>query len=300
MIRDDRLTEHGMVECNKEGLPCLIFTALERIDCVEHLFSTRMGGVSRGDCATLNFSFARGDDPSAVMENYRRTAKALHTDVKHMVATKQTHTTNVRKVTEADLGKGVVREADYTDVDGLITNVPGITLGVFTADCVPVYFVDPVQKAIGLAHSGWRGTVGGISKEVIRRMKASFGTKPEDLICAIGPSICRKCYEIGEEVALAFREVFTECDDVCEIIRRAQQYRIRPGDSGEILDAGRTEGKYQLDLWLANAVTLYKEGVLAENIHITDICTCENPDELFSHRASQGRRGNLGAFLKLK
>lgn len=300
MIRDDRLIEHGMVECNKEGLPCLVFPALDKIDCVEHLFSTRKGGVSRGDCATLNFSFARGDDPSAVMENYRRAAKALHTDVKHIVATKQTHTTNVRKVTEADLGKGVVREADYSDVDGLITNVPGITLAVFTADCVPVYFVDPVHKAIGLAHSGWRGTVGGISKEVIRQMKASFGTKPEDLICAIGPSICRKCYEIGEEVALAFREVFTDCDDVCEIIRRAQQYRIRPGDLGKILDAGRMEGKYQLDLWLANAVSLYKEGVLAENIHITDICTCENPDELFSHRASQGRRGNLGAFLKLK
>lgn len=300
MIRDDRLMERGMTEVSKEGLPCLVFPSLEKLSCVEHLFTTRKGGVSRGDCATLNLSFAREENSDAVLENYRRVARALHSDVYHMVATKQTHTTNVRRVTEEDMGKGVVRVADYTDVDGLVTNIPGIILGVFTADCVPVYFVDPVHKAIGLAHSGWRGTVGGISSEVIRRMKEFYGTSPSDLICAIGPSICRKCYEISEEVAVPFLKAYENCGEFCEEIRKVQHYRMGTDDSGRIIDEGRFPGKYQLDLWLANAVSLRREGVLAENIQITDLCTCENSRELFSHRASHGRRGNLGAFLMLK
>lgn len=300
MIRDDRLKEHGMIEVDKEGLPCLIFPSLEKISCVEHLFTTRKGGVSRGDYATLNFSYARGDDPAAVIENYRRVAKAFRTDADHIVATRQTHTTNVRRVTKEDMGKGVVREADYTDVDGLVTDISGIVLAVFTADCVPVYFVDPVRKAIGLAHSGWRGTVGGISKEVIRQMKEYFGTNPKDLICAVGPSICRKCYEISEEVALPFQKSYEDCVELSAEIRNVQHYRTGSGDTGRIVELGRIRGKYQLDLWLANAVSLRREGVSAENIYITDLCTCQNSDDLFSHRASLGRRGNLGAFLMLK
>ena len=120
--------------------------------------------------------------------------------VEDMVLSKQTHTTNVRVVTEEDKGKGVIRERDYTDVDGMITNVPGICLVTSYADCVPLYFVDPVKKAIGLSHSGWRGTVGKIGKNTVQLMQENFGSKPEDLLAAVGPSVCMDCYEVSEDV----------------------------------------------------------------------------------------------------
>ena len=125
-----------------------------------------------------------------------------------MVLSKQTHTTNVRVVTEEDKGKGVMRERNYTDVDGMITNVPGICLVTSYADCVPLYFVDPVKKAIGLSHSGWRGTVGKIGKNTVQLMQENFGSKPEDLLAAVGPSVCMDCYEVSEDVIEQFKEAF--------------------------------------------------------------------------------------------
>ena len=130
----------------------------------------------------MNFSFTRGDDRDDVLENYRRMAAALGVDRERMVLTWQTHTTNVRRVTEEDEGKGIVRDRDYRDVDGLITDIPGITLVTFFADCVPLYFLDPVHKAIGLSHSGWRGTVKRMGQVTVDAMKEAFGTRPEDII----------------------------------------------------------------------------------------------------------------------
>ena len=146
------------------GVTYLSFPALENTGLVSHAFSTRLGGVSKGDYATMNFSFTRGDNRDDVLENYARMARALGVEREKMVLTYQTHTVNVRQVTEEDAGKGVVRERDYTDVDGLITDIPGITLVTFFADCVPLYFLDPVHRAIGLSHSGWRGTVKGMGR----------------------------------------------------------------------------------------------------------------------------------------
>ncbi len=128
--------------------------------------------------------------------------------VEDMVLSKQTHTTNVRVVTAEDKGKGVMRERNYTDVDGMITNVPGICLVTSYADCVPLYFVDPVKKAIGLSHSGWRGTVGKIGKNTVQLMQENFGSKPEDLLAAVGPSVCMDCYEVSEDVIEQFKEAF--------------------------------------------------------------------------------------------
>lgn len=261
-------------------VPLLKFSNLEETGVVKHGFSTRLGGVSEGIFASMNVSFTRGDDKQAVEENYRRIAKALGVEEKSFVCSDQTHTTNVRLVTGNDCGKGVLREKDYTDVDGLITNEPGVTLATFYADCVPLFFVDPVHRAIGLSHSGWKGTVGRMGKQTILAMQEAFGTKPQDLVCAIGPSICQDCYEISEDVAQEFYREFLE-----------------HGDS--ILEA-KENGKYQLDLWKVNAIILEEAGVLPQNIAVTNICTCCNPDLLFSHRASRGKRGNLGAFLCLK
>ena len=261
-------------------VPLLHFPLLEKCSFITHAFTTRMGGVSTGDCTSMNLSFTRGDDEAAVRENYRRIAAALGTDAKQFVCSDQTHTTNVGRVTKADAGKGVVIPKDYTDVDGLITNEPGIVLSTFYADCVPLYFVDPVHRAIGLSHSGWRGTVNKMGQVTIEAMKREFGSKPEELYCAIGPSICQDCYEISRDVAEEFMKAFPE--HVNDILLQ------------------KSEEKFQLDLWKANEIVMLESGVLPEHLAVTNICTCCNPTELFSHRASKGKRGNLAAFLMIK
>lgn len=274
----------------------LTFPGLTKTGMVKHLFTTRLGGVSKGIYTSMNLSFTRGDEPWDVLENYRRIARILGIEARDVVCSDQTHTTNIRTVTEDDRGKGVTRPRDYHDVDGLVTDIAGIALATFYADCVPLYFVDTHNRAIGLAHSGWRGTVDRMGECMVRRMGEEFGTKPEDLLAAVGPSICQGCYEVGEDVAAFFEAAFQGSQDVLEEITQARCYDSRPR---QILVPGRASGKYQLDLWLANLVILRQAGIPLANIFVTDLCTCHNPDYLFSHRASQGKRGNLGAFLML-
>lgn len=265
--------EHGQ-------LSLLHYPMLEQTGIVEHCFTTRLGGVSEGIYSTLNFSFTRGDNPEAVLENYRRAAETFGKTVDDFVCTDQTHTTNVLQVGTAEKGYGVTKERPYTDVDGLITNEPGVILSTFYADCVPLYFVDPVHKAIGLSHSGWRGTVGRMGQKTLEAMAEAYGTKPEDVYAAIGPSICQDCYEISEDVAEHFYEEFE-------------------GHGDEIL-LNKGNGKYQLDLWKTNEIVMLEAGIRPEHLAVTNICTCCNSEVLFSHRASQGKRGNLAAFLMLK
>lgn len=249
---------------------------LEETGMVRHLFTTRQGGVSRGEFATMNLSFTRGDDPAAVLENYRRVAEALGAAPEDVVCTDQTHTANIRRVTAADRGKGVTREKDYQNVDGLLTDEPGIVLAVFSADCVPILFADPARRVIGAVHSGWRGTAGRIGGRMIERMVGEYGCKAEDIRAAIGPSICGDCYEVSKDVAEQFAAGF-----------------------GQAVRSGRTEGKYQLDLWQANREILLSAGLSEEHIFVTDLCTRCNAEWLFSHRACGERRGNMGAFICL-
>ncbi|MBS6955534.1 MAG: peptidoglycan editing factor PgeF [Enterocloster asparagiformis] len=266
----------------QEDVPFLSFRALEGLGMVKNGFSTRMGGASTGKFSTMNFSYSRGDDPDHVLENFTRMAGAIGVERDRMVVSYQTHTTNLRRVTEDDLGKGVVRPRDYRDVDGLITNIPGVTLVTFYADCVPLYFVDPVKRAIGLSHSGWRGTVARMGQKTVEAMEREFGTDPGDLVACIGPSICRDCFEVGEEVVEAFSRAFA------------------PEHHQALFERGVRPGKYQLDLWAANRIILQEAGVSQSRIHTTNICTRCNSDYLFSHRRSGEERGNLAAFLCLK
>ena len=264
-----------------DGVEYLSYPLLEKTGMVNHGFSTRIGGVSEGVCSSMNLSFARGDKEEAVRENFRRIAAALDVKVENMVFSKQTHTTNVRVVTEEDRGKGTVKPLDYDQVDGLVTNIPGLCLATFYADCLPLFFVDPVQKAIGLSHSGWRGTVGKIGKITVETMRKEYGTDPADVLAAVGPSICQKCYEVSEDVIEQFR------------INYEQKY-------WEELFYKKENGKFHLNLWKANEIVFGEAGIKAEHIAVTNVCTCCNPDVLFSHRASHGKRGNLGAFMAIR
>ena len=253
----------------------LSYPILEKTGIVKHGFSTRIGGVSEGIYSSMNLSFTRGDDENAVRENYRRMAKTLEVEEDSFVLAAQTHTTNVHKVTVKN------RDENLQDVDGLITDVPGLCLVTSYADCVPLYFVDPAHRAIGLSHSGWRGTVGKIGQETLRKMKVEYGTDPKDVIAAIGPSICQDCYEVSEDVIHQFEEAFDSkhWDDLFY----------------------QTENKkYQLNLWKANEIIMLEAGVKRENIAVTNVCTSCNSDILYSHRASKGQRGGLAAFMALK
>lgn len=277
------------------GVTYLTFPGLEKTGAVRHLFSTREGGVSEEIYATMNLSYTRGDKKEAVDENYRRIAAVLECRTEDMVCSDQTHTDHIRLVTDKDRGKGVVKPKDYRDVDGLITQERGIVLCTFFADCVPLFFVDPVRRAIGLSHSGWRGTVQKIGKKTVEEMGRAFGTKPEDIHAAIGPSICQDCYEVSEDVIGEFRRAFPNTEeDIGNSSSRSESreracslwFRTKPG-------------KYQLDLWEANRQVMLEAGIPAEQIEVADLCTCCNPELLFSHRASHGQRGNLGAFMML-
>ncbi|MBO4911758.1 MAG: peptidoglycan editing factor PgeF [Butyrivibrio sp.] len=278
-------SERTMELREKKGVHYLVFPKIEELGIVDHLFSTRLGGVSKGYFSEMNLSYTRGDEKEAVDENYRRISDVLGHGRKldDFVCTFQTHTVNVMKVTEEDRGKGPAKLRDYTDIDGLITNIPGIILSTFHADCPPVFFIDPVKKAIGLSHSGWKGTKGEIAARTIEAMTKEYGTDPKDLICAVGPSICGECYEIGADVAEEFSENYTK-----EELENEKIIVPYPND------------KFRLYLWNAIRYTLKKSGVKPENILVTDICTRCNPDLLFSHRVHKDNRGNLCAFLSLK
>lgn len=257
------------------GVPYLAYPVFENLGIVNHGFSTRLGGVSKGNCATMNLSTTRGDDPAAVAENTRRIAAAIGVHAEDMVYTHQTHTTNVAVVGSKDRGRR------FMDTDGMVTDVPGICLVTFYADCVPLYFVDPVRKVIGLSHSGWRGTVHKMGKITVEKMTENYGSDPKDIIAAIGPSICQDCYEVSGDVIEEFRVNFRQ-----EVLPE--------------LFYQKADGKYQLDLWRANEEVLKEAGIRKERIAVTNVCTHCNPELLFSHRTMGNKRGNLSALLALK
>jgi hypothetical protein len=279
----------GLVYKNKEhifdemegAVPYLSFPMFRDTGLVTDGFSTRLGGVSEGCFLSLNLSFDRGDDRAAVAENFRRMGEALGVRCEDMVLSQQTHTTNIRIVTDEDRGKGITRERDYTDIDGLITNVPGICLVTTYADCVPLYFLDPAKKVIALSHSGWRGTVGKIGKKTVELMHVKFGSDPADILAAVGPSVCQDCYEVSADVIDRFKEVFDR-------------------SAWDELFYEKPDGKYQLDLWKANEKIFLEAGIRKDHIAVTNVCTHCNSEILYSHRAMGDKRGNLCAFLALK
>ncbi|MBQ4528666.1 MAG: peptidoglycan editing factor PgeF [Clostridia bacterium] len=262
---------------NKGRIKLLKYKKLSDLFFVNHAISTRCGGVSviKG-LESLNLGTHTADSEDNVCENYRRFCNAAGFDIEKLVLGNQTHSTNVRVVTEDDWGKGVMRERDYTDVDALITNLVKTPLVIHTADCVPVGFIDKNGGAIGNAHCGWRGTYGELASKTLHAMENEFGVRPENIVCTIGPCICMECYEVSRELYDDFEIKFGKSEALCS-----------------------KDGKYYIDLSLINRHILVKNGVLPENIILSDLCTCCNHDFLFSHRGQGPERGIFASVLEL-
>lgn len=272
------LPESKTLTVHSGEVPYYSFPAFDRVDFVRHGFSTRLGGVSEGTFASMNLGFNRGDDDAAVSENYRRFCAAIGVKAEDVVLSAQTHTTNVYNVTAADRGRGITRERGYTDVDGLITDEPNLVLCTHYADCVPLFFVDPVRRVVATSHAGWRGTVGGIGQVTVERMARDYGCQPSDILVGIGPSIGRCCFEVDTPVIDEFAKL-SFFDDDCYTDDK--------------------NGKYHIDLWEVNRRYLLNADVKAENITVADVCTRCHPEKLWSHRYCGNDRGSLAAFIAI-
>lgn len=259
----------------------ITFPSLSGIDFIKHGFSTRKGGVSQDHLSSMNLSFSRGDSTENVYENYRRICNILGVSTENLVFSDQIHDTKIHVVTKEDrVGKNL-EQKKLIGIDGLITNVPELVLATSYADCVPLFFVDTNKRAIGLSHSGWRGTVGKIGKKTVDAMTEAYGSNPKDIIAVIGPSICQDCYEVSEDVILEFKKILPPDIIACTI-------------------KNNQNNKFQLDLWLINQYILKEAGIPEENISVSGICTCCHSDLFFSHRASKGQRGNMNGFLSIQ
>lgn len=272
-----KFESNAMTLYTNNNVPYLKYNILEKIPFINHAFSTKLGGVSKGEFSTMNFAFNRGDNPNDVINNYKIFCKAAGFDFDTLVASSQDHHTFVRKVTKAECGIGITKQKDIESVDALITNESGVTLVTYYADCTPVFFVDTVKKVIALAHAGWRGTVGKICKNVIDTMGSDYGSSVEDIICCIGPAISKCCYEIDKKCYNEF---------------------VKAGNLNiEKIMTDKGNGKYMADLLETNRQIIESCGVPNKNIIMSDVCTMCNSELLWSHRATNGHRGTMCAFM---
>lgn len=251
-------------------------SSFEKTGLVKHGFSTRRGGVSNGCYGSMNLRFNCEDSRENVIENHRIMSEAIGSSCEKIVASKQVHEDNVCYVTEADCGNGITKPNRFQSADALITDRQGVLLVTYFADCVPLFFIDRKKGIIALAHSGWRGTVKRIGQKTIRKMKDDFGSEPCDILAAIGPSIREDCFEVGDDVAKIFIDEFGEKS----VVKYGERYHV--------------------DMQAAIRMQFAQEGIPEENIDDCGICTCCNSELLFSHRKTNGKRGNMGAFLELK
>ena len=266
----------SFVTCCAGGV---VYTAADSLGPgVRCAFSTRLGGVSGGPFESLNLGRKRGDDPEKVAENFRRWCAAAGFDFDRMVFARQVHGTAVRVCTAGDAGIGLVRENDL-ECDALVTDVPGLTLVVFHADCIPVLLHDPVRRAVGAVHAGWRGTASGAVTAAVEAMRAAYGTDLADLRAAVGPGICRACFETRADVPDTVRSYLGGAADAC------------------IDEHG--DGTFRVDLKGINVLRLLRAGVPEKNIDVSSDCTCHQSPLYWSHRLLGDARGSQASAICL-
>lgn len=236
-----------------------------------HAILTRQGGFSNPPFESLNTGGTVGDDPDAVINNHKKIYKTFDLDYYSRFDVWQVHGTHIICGDKPrDLNQ------PHKKADGILTNNPEITLFMRFADCVPILLFDPDKQAIGIIHAGWQGTSKNIVQHAVEKMGLCFGSKPEDILAGIGPSICQACYEVGHEVYQAFNENFG---------RKAEDF------------FKRYDGRIFLDLWKANEEMLTTSGV--KHFEVARICTACHPEDWFSHRGENGKTGRFGVLMKL-
>lgn len=252
--------------------------AFSRAGGLAHGFSTRRGGVSAAPWESLNLGRSRGDQPEAVTENHRRFSQAIGSDVTGVLLCQQVHGDTVRVVTEEDRLSHLYDLQNF-EADGMVTNCPGLVLTVFYADCIPLLLYDPKRRAVGAVHSGWRGTALGIARRAVETMGAQYGSAPGDILAAIGPGICPRCFETHVDVPEAIHGALG---------REAWPF-IYP----------LPQEKYGVDLKGLIARQLELAGLAPGHIHRSDLCTACRPEEFWSHRRLGEARGNQAAMIQL-
>lgn len=269
--------EQFVLQHSENGLWYGTFTHFDKVG-IKHGVSTRLGGTSREPFTSLNLGLHTGDEDERVVCNRQLFCQSIGVSAKNVVTAQQVHQDKVLVVTQEHIGKGATSYQEAIgDTDALVTNMPGIPLLLFFADCVPVLLVDPVHQAIGIAHAGWKGTVDHIGQKTLLAMKAQFGTKAEDCLVGIAPSIGPCCYEVDAPVLHKVQVGFPNW----ETLIRQQ------------------EDKTYLDLWQANRQQLEDIGVKSSNIVSSKVCTSCNKDLFFSYRAENGCTGRIGAMIVL-
>jgi YfiH family protein len=264
---------------NVNGVEFIQFkNILKYKNIVKHGFSTRIGGVSSGECKSLNLGFNRNDTRENVLENFKRVGNALEIELENMVLSNQVHGCRVKIVDNKDRGKGIITKSDIVGYDGFCTNEKEVALVTFYADCVPVFFIDPQKKVTAASHSGWRGTVKRISAVTLELMKREFGCCLKDIEIAVGPSIGKCCFEVGEEVYKEFEREFPWAKEYCEV---------------------KSNNKYNISLQDIISRTLIEAGAMPEKICISNICTKCNNETFFSYRGDEGKTGSLAGFIQL-
>ena len=241
---------------------------------VKHCFSTRRGGVSRGEYESLNLRLNCDDDRENVIKNFDILCGAIGIKREDLVLSKQVHEDNIMVVSKEDRGNGMTRENRFKSADALMTNEAKVPIMIYTADCVPVFFLDTKKRVIALAHSGWKGTAKNIAGKTVMKMRDVFGSAAEDIVCGIGPHIGVCHFEVGEDVAKIFKTL----------------------DGGVVREYNN---KYHADLGMTVKNQLMKTGVPDGNITLAEDCTFCRDELFYSHRRSAGRRGNLAGIMEL-
>lgn len=237
-------------------------------------FTTRQGGVSKSPFKSFNLGLHVPDDKQDVIYNRKELAEKICISVENWVSGQQIHDTNIKIINDADKGKGAFSyEESISGIDGLITNQKGILCTAFYADCVPLFFFDPESGYIGIAHAGWKGTVNGIGKEMIKRL-TEVGIDLHSLRVAVGPCIAKDAYEVD--------------DHVVKNLTTAQKRNTTEKQDDK---------HYLLDLKKLNVEILLQSGVLRHNIEVTNYCTFRDEEMFFSHRRDHGKTGRMLGFI---
>jgi len=269
-----------MIEKKLDLLEILFFENLSAWKEVRHFISTRKGGVSKPPFDSLNLGLNVGDDPGNVLKNRKRLATTIGIPLRHFTIGEQIHSGNVTIISEESRGKGSTNYKEAINAtDAIVTNVAGICLVILVADCVPMLFFDPVQRAIGVAHAGWKGTLQLIAQKTVMAMEKACGSMVQDIVVGVGPSIGPCCYKVGPDIISQAEIIF----------HTKKEYILNESKSGE--------GYF--DLWKANLDQLLHAGIERKNIEMARVCTRENADLFFSYRHQQGDTGRFGAGITL-